>query len=52
MIDFRARIAHYERVYEPLDDDEGAYIKLIDVGRSVTVSNVHGYLPGAPRASS
>ena len=22
--DFRARIAHYQRVYEPLDDDEGA----------------------------
>src|SRR5580700_1274531 len=29
--DFRARIAHYERVYEPLDDDDGSYIKIIDV---------------------
>ncbi len=44
--DFRARIAHYERVYEPLDDDEGSYIKIIDVGRKVVLSRTQGYLPG------
>ena len=42
--DFRARIAHYQRVYEPLADDEGAYLRLTGVGRGVTVSNVDGYL--------
>ncbi|MCA9648244.1 MAG: 6-phosphofructo-2-kinase/fructose-2,6-bisphosphatase [Polyangiaceae bacterium] len=42
--DFRARIAHYERSYEPLDDPELAYVKLIDVGRQVVVNGVEGYL--------
>lgn len=43
--DFRARIAHYERVYEPVDESEGAYIKLIDVGRQVTVNRIAGFIP-------
>lgn len=42
--DFRARIAHYERVYEPLEDFEGAYLRVTGAGRGVTVSNVDGYL--------
>jgi broad specificity phosphatase PhoE len=42
--DFRARLAHYQRVYEPLDDDEGAYLRITGAGRGVTVSNVDGYL--------
>ncbi|HEY7039172.1 MAG TPA: 6-phosphofructo-2-kinase/fructose-2,6-bisphosphatase [Methylomirabilota bacterium] len=42
--DFRARIAHYERVYRPLEDDEGAYLRVTGAGRGVTVSNVDGYL--------
>jgi len=42
--DFRARIAHYQRVYQPLDDDEGAYLRVTGPGRGVTVSNVDGYL--------
>jgi broad specificity phosphatase PhoE/predicted kinase len=42
--DFRARIAHYQRVYQPLDDDEGAYLRVTGAGRGVTVSNVDGYL--------
>jgi broad specificity phosphatase PhoE/predicted kinase len=42
--DFRARIAHYERVYQPLEDDEGAYLRVTGAGRGVTVSNVDGYL--------
>ncbi len=42
--DFRARIAHYERVYEPLQDHEGAYLRVTGAGRSVTVSNIDGYL--------
>ena len=31
--DFRARIAHYERVYQPLEDDEGAYLRVTGAGR-------------------
>jgi len=42
--DFRARIAHYQRAYEPLADDEGAYLRVTGAGRGVTVSNVDGYL--------
>jgi broad specificity phosphatase PhoE/predicted kinase len=42
--DFRTRIAHYERNYRPLEDQEGAYLRVTAAGRSVTVSNVDGYL--------
>jgi broad specificity phosphatase PhoE/predicted kinase len=44
-LDFRARIAHYERAYEPLDDPDSSYIKIIDVGRQVVLNRVRGYLP-------
>ncbi len=43
--DFRARIEHYAEVYEPVDESEGSYIKLIDVGRQVSVNQITGYLP-------
>lgn len=46
--DFRARIAHYASVYEPLadqGDDQLSYIKLIDVGRVIVVHRLDGYLP-------
>jgi broad specificity phosphatase PhoE/predicted kinase len=43
--DFRARISHYERAYEPLDEAELSYIKLIDVGRRVVINRIGGYLP-------
>jgi broad specificity phosphatase PhoE len=42
--DFRARIAHYEKRYESLDDNEGAYLRVTEAGRNVTASNVDGYL--------
>lgn len=42
--DFRARIAHYAAVYEPLSDDEGAYLQLIDVGRKVVLHDLRGHL--------
>jgi broad specificity phosphatase PhoE len=42
--DFRARIAHYERVYEPIQDDEGAYLRMTGAGRGLMVSNVDGYI--------
>jgi broad specificity phosphatase PhoE/predicted kinase len=43
--DFRTRIEHYARVYQPVDDTEGSYIKLIDVGRQVIVNRITGHLP-------
>ncbi len=43
--DFRARIAHYEHGYETVDEDEGSFVKLIDVGRKLVAHRVDGYLP-------
>jgi len=43
--DFRARIAHYERIYEPLDESEGSFLRVIDRGRSVVMHRIDGYLP-------
>lgn len=42
LIDFKQRIAHYQRAYEPLADDEGRFVKLIDEGTKVVVHNVDG----------
>lgn len=44
--DFRARIAHYERIYEPITNDEVTFIKYIDVGRRIIVNRIQGYVPG------
>ncbi|HEX3593678.1 MAG TPA: 6-phosphofructo-2-kinase/fructose-2,6-bisphosphatase [Polyangiaceae bacterium] len=42
--DFRARIAQYERTYEPVTDQEGSYVQLIDAGRQVISNRIEGYL--------
>ncbi len=42
--DFRERIAHYDSTYEPVDDAEKSFIKIIDVGRQVVVNRMEGYL--------
>ncbi|PWN24280.1 bifunctional 6-phosphofructo-2-kinase/fructose-2,6-bisphosphate 2-phosphatase [Microstroma glucosiphilum] len=46
--DFLKRIAHYEASYESVDangeENHLSYCKVIDVGRSVTVNQIHGYL--------
>jgi broad specificity phosphatase PhoE len=44
--DFRARIDHCARVYEPIQDDPLSYIKLIDFGRLMVVHRIHGHVPG------
>ena len=44
--DFRARIAHYEKVYETIDDSDGSYIKIIDVGGKIVLHRIGAYLPG------
>jgi broad specificity phosphatase PhoE/predicted kinase len=43
--DFRERIGHYDRAYGRVGDDEGSYIKIIDVGRTVVAHRIEGYLP-------
>ena len=40
--DFLKRIAHYERVYETVEDTEGRYVKVIDEGRKVVVQGIDG----------
>lgn len=44
--DFLARIAHYERAYQPVDESDGSYLKLIDVGRKVVSHKIQGWLAG------
>jgi broad specificity phosphatase PhoE len=46
LADFRARIAHYEKAYQPLAADEGAWVRLVDRGRQVVVNDVWGYISG------
>ena len=43
--DFRARIRNYEQAYEAIGEDEGSYIKYIDVGRRVELHALQGHLP-------
>jgi broad specificity phosphatase PhoE/predicted kinase len=42
--DFRQRIAHYESEYERVGDDEGPFVKIIDVGRKMELHRIEGYL--------
>ncbi|HEX4449069.1 MAG TPA: 6-phosphofructo-2-kinase/fructose-2,6-bisphosphatase [Polyangiaceae bacterium] len=42
--DFRQRIAHYETAYEEVDEDEGSFVKIIDVGRKLVLHRIEGYL--------
>ncbi len=42
--DFRLRIAHYEDGYEETGEDEGPFIKIIDVGRKMSLHRIEGYL--------
>ena len=44
--DFRARIAHYEEAYEPIDAEDISCVKLIDVGTRVEAQHVSGYVQG------
>lgn len=42
--DFRMRIAHYARAYEPVADDEGAYIKVVDAGDKIVSHQIVEHL--------
>lgn len=45
--DFRRRIAHYERVYQPVAEGEGPRVRMVDAGRRVELTDVHEALPQA-----
>jgi len=34
--DLRERVANYEAAYEPVSDEEGAYIKIFDISAKVS----------------
>lgn len=40
--DFLRRVSHYESVYEPVADDEGRYVKMVDEGEKVVVHRIDG----------
>jgi broad specificity phosphatase PhoE/predicted kinase len=42
--DFRLRIAHYAKGYEETGEDEGPFVKIIDVGRKMVLHRIEGYL--------
>ena len=42
--DFRMRIAHYEGGYQEVGEDEGQFVKIIDVGRKLVLHRIEGYL--------
>jgi len=42
--DFKMRRANYEKVYEPLSDQDGSYIKIIN-SKQYIVNGIRGYLP-------
>lgn len=43
-IDFKKRIAQYESVYEPVSEPHLSYCKVVNVGRTVHVNRINGYL--------
>ena len=43
-IDFRKRIAQYESVYEPVSEPHLSYCKVVNVGRTVHINRINGYL--------
>ena len=42
LADLRERIGHYERAYESVTDEEGAYIKLYNLSSKVSANQVFG----------
>lgn len=42
--DFLRRIQEYQKVYETVTEDHLSYLRIVNVGSNVTVSNIHGYL--------
>lgn len=42
--DFRRRIAHYASTYDPVNEADRSYVKLVDAGRQIIANNIEGYL--------
>jgi len=42
--DLKKRIANYEKVYEPVNDDHLSYLKLINLNSKVIANKIHGSL--------
>ena len=42
--DFKERRANYMQIYEPIDDRDGPYVKIIN-SKQFIVNNIRGYLP-------
>ncbi|KAI9271828.1 6-phosphofructo-2-kinase-domain-containing protein [Phascolomyces articulosus] len=43
-VDFRARIDHYQELYQTITEEDFTYIKLINVGSQVIINMIQGYL--------
>ncbi|KTW25640.1 hypothetical protein T552_03500 [Pneumocystis carinii B80] len=43
-LDFLKRIKYYEQAYQPLDEGDFSYVKLIDVGQKVIINRIQDYL--------
>lgn len=43
--DFKRRINMYARAYEPVDEDEASWVRIVDAGRQLQVNRLTGYLP-------
>lgn len=44
VLDFKERRENYKRVYEPIENRDGPYIKIIN-SQQYVVNNIRGYLP-------
>lgn len=42
--DFLRRIAEYEKVYETITEPSLSYLRIVNVGKEVTLSRINGYL--------
>ena len=42
--DFLRRISEYEKVYETITEPQLSYLRIVNIGREVTMSRINGYL--------
>jgi broad specificity phosphatase PhoE/predicted kinase len=43
--DFRMRIEHYRRGYAEVAEEEGPFVKIVDVGQTIHLHRIEGYVP-------
>ena len=44
-MEFKQRIVFYERVYEPMDEEELSWVKMINCGQRLVMNRMKGFLP-------